>query len=130
MDGIRKTTVGRALYERISHQYDFHYFIDDFVANTPGYPRVPVDIKKLCGYPHNGYPTNLDTATGQVFIQRKNVRNVKEVLEFRGFHHEYGLQVLIEKSLITYICEFREMNIWLINMHDLLVDLGKCIVGE
>jgi len=29
MDGIRKTTVGRALYERISHQYDFHYFIDD-----------------------------------------------------------------------------------------------------
>jgi len=29
------------------------------------YPRVPVDSKKLCWYPHNGYPTNMNTGTGQ-----------------------------------------------------------------
>jgi len=30
---------------------------------------VPVDIKKLCGYPHNGYPTDMDTGTRHIFIQ-------------------------------------------------------------
>ena len=29
MGGIGKTTLGRALYERISHQYDICCFIDD-----------------------------------------------------------------------------------------------------
>jgi len=33
------------------------------------YPWVPVDIKKLCGYPHNGYLTDMDTGTRQIFIQ-------------------------------------------------------------
>jgi len=33
------------------------------------YPQVPVDIKKLCGYPHNGYLTDMGTGTGQIFIQ-------------------------------------------------------------
>jgi len=29
-----------------------------------------MNIKKLCEYPHNGYPTDMDTCTGQIFIQR------------------------------------------------------------
>ncbi|RDX88609.1 TMV resistance protein N, partial [Mucuna pruriens] len=48
---------------------------------------------------------------------------VKEILDFRGFHPEYGLQVLIDKSLITV------MN-GRVHMHHLLSDLGKCIVRE
>jgi len=34
------------------------------------YPRVSVDIKKLCWYPHNGYPIDMDTGTRHIFIQR------------------------------------------------------------
>jgi len=49
---------------------------------------------------------------------------VKEVLNFRGFHAEYGLQVLVDKSLII-ICE--DGNIY---MHRLLRDLGRYIVRE
>jgi len=29
-----------------------------------------VDMKKIGGYPQNGYPTDMDTGTGQIFIQR------------------------------------------------------------
>ena len=29
MGGIGKTTLARALYEKISYQYDFHCFVDD-----------------------------------------------------------------------------------------------------
>jgi len=29
-----------------------------------------MDMKKIGGYPHNGYPTDMDTSTGQIFIQR------------------------------------------------------------
>ncbi|CAJ1978709.1 unnamed protein product [Sphenostylis stenocarpa] len=48
---------------------------------------------------------------------------VNEVLNFRGFHPEYGIQVLVDKSLIT------TDHGW-IYMHRLLRDLGKCIVRE
>ena len=34
------------------------------------YSRVPVNIKKLCGYSHNGYSTDMSTGTRQIFIQR------------------------------------------------------------
>jgi len=27
-------------------------------------------MKKIGGYPHNGYPTDMSTCTGQIFIQR------------------------------------------------------------
>jgi len=27
-------------------------------------------MKKIDGYPHNGYPTDMGTGTGQIFIQR------------------------------------------------------------
>jgi len=27
-----------------------------------------VDMKKIGGYPHNGYPTDMDTGTEQIFI--------------------------------------------------------------
>ncbi|CAJ1978733.1 unnamed protein product [Sphenostylis stenocarpa] len=50
--------------------------------------------------------------------------NVNEVLNFRGFHPEYGIQVLVDKSLVTID------NYGWINMHRLLSDLGKCIVRE
>jgi len=40
------------------------------------YLRVPVDIKKLCGYLHNRYPTDIDTYTKmeQIFIQQIKYR--------------------------------------------------------
>ncbi|XP_040872126.1 disease resistance protein RUN1 [Glycine max] len=56
------------------------------------------------------------------FFNGRYVEGVKEVLDFRGFNLEYGLQVLIDKSFIT--ATFK------IHMHDLLCDLGKCIVRE
>ncbi|KAG5020635.1 hypothetical protein JHK87_016490 [Glycine soja] len=57
------------------------------------------------------------------FFNSDRVEYVKEVLDFRGFNPEYGLQVLVDKSLIT-------MDWWAIRMHDLLCDLGKYIVRE
>ena len=47
----------------------------------------------------------------------------EEILDFRGFNPEIGLQILVDKSLITISHEK-------IYMHDLLRDLGKCIVRE
>ena len=44
-------------------------FLNNF-ANTRGYPWIPVNMKKIGGYPHNGYPTNIGMGTGQIFIQR------------------------------------------------------------
>jgi len=29
-----------------------------------------MDIKKLCEYLHNGYPMDMDTSTGRIYIQR------------------------------------------------------------
>jgi len=57
------------------------------------------------------------------FLYRYHWDFVKEVLNFRGFHPECGLQVLVEKSLIR--CENGK-----IYMHRLLRDLGRCIVRE
>ncbi|KAL5147584.1 TMV resistance protein N [Glycine soja] len=57
------------------------------------------------------------------FFNHYPVKYVKEVLDFRGFNPEYGLQVLVDKSLIT-------MDSRQIQMHDLLCDLGKYIVRE
>jgi len=48
---------------------------------------------------------------------------VKKILNFRGFHPEVGLRVLIDKSLIT--CKWG-----IIRMHDLFKELGKSIVRE
>jgi len=45
------------------------YFLNNFV-NTRGYPWIPINIKKIDGYPYNGYPTNMGTSTGRIFIQR------------------------------------------------------------
>ena len=42
---------------------------------------------------------------------------------FRGFNPEISLQILVDKTLITISHEK-------IYMHDLLRDLGKCIVRE
>ncbi|RDX66496.1 TMV resistance protein N, partial [Mucuna pruriens] len=50
-------------------------------------------------------------------------QSVKEVLDFRGFHPEYGLQVLVAKSLISICFGY-------IFMHGLLKDLGWFIVRE
>jgi len=46
---------------------------------------------------------------------------VKKVLDFRGFHPEIGLRVLVDKSLI-------EISYRTIQMHDLLKVLGRKIV--
>jgi len=45
------------------------YFLNNF-ANIRGYPWIPTDMKKIGGYPHNGYSTDMGTGTGQIFIQR------------------------------------------------------------
>jgi len=34
------------------------------------YPWILVNMKKIGVYPHNGYPTDMGTSTGQIFIQR------------------------------------------------------------
>ena len=44
-------------------------FLNNFV-NICGYPWIAADIKKIGGYPHNGYPTDMDMGTGQIFIQQ------------------------------------------------------------
>ncbi|KAL2327868.1 hypothetical protein Fmac_021295 [Flemingia macrophylla] len=49
---------------------------------------------------------------------------LEELSEFRGYYPEYGLQVLIDKSLITVTCHGD------ILMHKLLRNLGKFIVRE
>ncbi|KAI5387570.1 hypothetical protein KIW84_073607 [Lathyrus oleraceus] len=48
---------------------------------------------------------------------------VKKVLDFRGFHPDIGLKVLVDKSFITYKKQ-------IICMHDLFRELGKSIVRE
>ncbi|XP_028237829.1 TMV resistance protein N-like isoform X2 [Glycine soja] len=58
------------------------------------------------------------------FFNDEYVEHVKEVLDFRGFNPEYGLQVLVDKSLITIDDDD------FIGMHDLLCDLSKSIVRE
>ena len=50
-------------------KYVVKYLFLIFV-NTCGYPWVSVNVKKLCGYSHNGYPTDIDTDTGWIFIKR------------------------------------------------------------
>ena len=45
------------------------YSLNNFV-NTRGYPWIPADMKKIDGYPHNRYPTDMSTDTGWIFIQR------------------------------------------------------------
>jgi len=70
-----------------------------FIVNTRGYPWISVDIKKLCGYPHNGYLTNIDTGTRHIFIQRvgygellsipKHVK-VSQLGSHELTHHEPG----------------------------------------
>nr|KYP55326.1 TMV resistance protein N [Cajanus cajan] len=57
------------------------------------------------------------------FFNNEKEEHVMEILTFREFHPEYGLQVLVEKSLIT-------IEDGDIRMHDLLIDLGRCIARE
>ncbi|XP_014501522.1 TMV resistance protein N-like isoform X2 [Vigna radiata var. radiata] len=58
------------------------------------------------------------------FFNYFHEERLKEILNFRGFHPEDSIQVLIDKSLITR--DFDER----IHMHSLLVDMGRCIVRE
>ncbi|KAK7262630.1 hypothetical protein RJT34_30205 [Clitoria ternatea] len=57
-------------------------------------------------------------------FHRKMEIYLKKVLDFRGFHYDIGVGVLIDKSLLTR-SEHGE-----ILMHDLLRELGKSIVRE
>jgi len=45
------------------------YFLNNFV-NIHGYPWILADMKKIDGYLHIGYPTDMDTGTRQIFIQQ------------------------------------------------------------
>ena len=44
-------------------KYVVKYLFFNFFVNTLGYPWIPMDIKKLCEYLHNGYPTDMDMGT-------------------------------------------------------------------
>nr|KYP55327.1 hypothetical protein KK1_001538 [Cajanus cajan] len=57
------------------------------------------------------------------FLNNEKEEWVMEILDFRGLHPEYGLQILAEKSLIT-------IEDGDIRMHGLLIDLGRCIIRE
>ncbi|XP_057452669.1 disease resistance protein RUN1-like, partial [Lotus japonicus] len=50
--------------------------------------------------------------------------NVENILDIRGFHPKIGIKVLIDKSLVT----INESET--IEMHDLLIELGRSIVRE
>ena len=39
-------------------------------VSTRGYPLIPANMKKIGRYPHNGYPTNMNTNTERIFIQQ------------------------------------------------------------
>jgi len=56
-----------AFYLNLRLKYVIKYLFLFFV-NTRGYPWISMDIKKLSGYPYNGYPTDMDTGTGHIFI--------------------------------------------------------------
>jgi len=43
--------------------YIFYFFV-----NTREYAWISVDIKKLCGYSHNIYPTDINTSTRRIYI--------------------------------------------------------------
>ncbi|KAL2327875.1 hypothetical protein Fmac_021302 [Flemingia macrophylla] len=58
------------------------------------------------------------------FYSLSLVQVLEEFSEFRGYYPKYGLQVLIDKSLITVTCDGD------ILMHKLLRNLGKFIVRE
>jgi len=45
------------------------YFLNNFV-NTHEYSWILADIKKIDEYLHNGYPTDMEMSTRQIFIQR------------------------------------------------------------
>jgi len=45
------------------------FFLNIYV-NTRGYPWIPANMKKIDGYPHNGFPTDMGMGTRQIFIQR------------------------------------------------------------
>ncbi|WVZ04464.1 hypothetical protein V8G54_025270 [Vigna mungo] len=71
----------------------------------------------------------LDEEDKEIFLDiacalcKHDEKYVKEVLNFRGFHPEYSLQVLHDKSLIIK----QDGHIY---MHRLLNDLGRYIVKE
>jgi len=43
------------------------YFLNNFV-NTRAYPWIPKNMKKIGGYPHNGYSTDMGMSMRQIFI--------------------------------------------------------------
>jgi len=46
-----------------------YLFLNNFI-NIRGYLWIPADMKKIGGYLHNGYPTDMGTDTGRIFIKR------------------------------------------------------------
>jgi len=57
------------------------------------------------------------------FLHNYKVEDAVEILNFRGFYTDYGLQVLTNKSLLI-------IEDGIIKMHRLLIDLGQSIVRE
>ncbi|KAG5019948.1 hypothetical protein JHK87_015803 [Glycine soja] len=175
--GIGKTTLARALYKRITHQYNFRCFIDDveqlklfigsretllheclgggsiiiiisrdkqilwtcdvyhvnplndneavqlFYKNAFRANYIMSDYKELTHdvlFNAQGHPLAIEVLGSSLFGQNQHA---KEILDFGGFCFEYGLGILIDKSLIT-------IHEGVIRMHDLLKDLDRCIVRE
>ena len=50
----------------LSTSYDQIFVFLNIYVNTRGYPWIPANMKKIDGYPHNGYPTDIDMSTGQI----------------------------------------------------------------
>jgi hypothetical protein len=71
----------------------------------------------------------LDNAEKEIFLHIacffnfSNVHYVKNVLNCCGFNTDVGLRILTDKSLISF-------EIGFIEMHNLLVELGRKIVQE
>jgi len=65
-------------------------------------------MKKIDGYPHNGYPTDMGTGTGQIFIQwvgyvGATTRTLPAPLTSLGVNN---LNVSLEQHLIHNVDEF------------------------
>ena len=93
-----------------------------------------MDIKKLCRYPHNGYPTDMDTCTGQIFIQRvwyegATTRSIPALLtSLHMILHFDWWDFLFLKFVVIFIifmyfmyvyvwdCNWLRWNYWYVNM--------------
>nr|XP_008382440.2 disease resistance-like protein DSC1 [Malus domestica] len=64
------------------------------------------------------------------FHKGKNVDEVKRMLDIRGFHAARGIRVLVDMSLISIDSTWKNSPWKIVQMHDLVQEMGRTIVLE